>query len=147
MLGSTGALYATIGMFVSRDSLHDGGPAASAPCSAECLGWGGNTSVHYPPPDRRAGAWSLPQLTRVGGAGALPRARRSDPGPRRVEAEPASGQKRCQARNLLGAIWGFTTAKERNPRIGRILERRKSFRISVRSGFDSQALPRRRPRG
>jgi len=73
------------------------------------------------------------------------RARRSakvrPPRPGRVEAEPASGQKRCQERNPLGAIWGFTTAKDRNPRIGRIRKCRKSFRISARSGFDSQALP------
>ncbi len=41
----------------------------------------------------------------------------------------------------LGAIWGFTTAKDRNLRIGRIRKCRKSFSISVRSGFDSQALP------
>ena len=55
--------------------------------------------------------------------------------------EPASRQKSCQERNSLGAIWGFPTAKDRNLRIGRIRKCRKSFRISVRLGFDSQALP------
>ncbi len=55
-----------------------------------------------------------------------------------AERPPRRG---CQARFSLGAIWGFTTAKDRFSRIGRIRKRRKSFRISVRSGFDSQALP------
>ena len=41
----------------------------------------------------------------------------------------------------LGANWGFTAAKDRNQRISRIRNCRKSFRISVHSGFDSQALP------
>ncbi len=50
-------------------------------------------------------------------------------------------QESCQGHSSLGAIWGFATAKDRNQRIGRIRKRRKSFRISARSGFDSQALP------
>jgi hypothetical protein len=47
----------------------------------------------------------------------------------------------CQGPFPLGAIGVVTAAKDRNLRIGRIRKRRKSFRISVRSGFDSQALP------
>jgi hypothetical protein len=55
--------------------------------------------------------------------------------PRVFGSDPVKG------RNALGAVWGFTTAKDSIPRIGRIRKRRKSFRISDRSGFDSQALP------
>jgi hypothetical protein len=53
----------------------------------------------------------------------------------------AFDRKPCQASFSLAAIGGFTTAEDRNLRIGRVRERRKSFRINACSVLDFQALP------
>ncbi len=47
----------------------------------------------------------------------------------------------CQARSSPGATREVITGKDSNPRIGGIRKRRRAFRISARSGSDSQALP------